>query len=96
MLSSFTTMLVSIFKLPQIIGDYLFNKDEDNQMIEIIKNIQQYEIDVDKQEKMASIDANDNIVPSEKSDVLMKTSPNTKGVQPRSVESQETEENCQK
>lgn len=96
MLSSFATMLVSIFKLPQIIADYLFNKDEDNQMIEIIKNIQQYEIDAVKLEKTVSIDAEKEIMSREKSDSEMKSSPNTTGEQPRSVESQGTEENCQK
>lgn len=93
-LSSFTTMLVSIFKLPEIIGDYLFNKDEDNQMIEIIKNIQQYEIDAVKLEKTVSIDAEKEIMFREKIDSEMKSSTNTTGMQPTSIESQGTQENC--
>lgn len=47
-ISSFVTMLTAILKLPQIIANYLFNKDEDNQMVEIIKSIQQYEVDISK------------------------------------------------
>ena len=49
-ISSFVTMLTAILKLPQIIANYLFNKDEDNQMVEIIKSIQQYEVDISKSE----------------------------------------------
>lgn len=48
--SSFTTMVLSIFKLPKIIADYLFNKEEDKLMSEIIQNIQKYEIDAVKYE----------------------------------------------
>ena len=48
--SSFTTMILSIFKLPKIIDDYLFNKKEDKLMSEIIQNIQKYEIDAVKYE----------------------------------------------
>ena len=49
-ISSFVTMVLSIFKLPEIIADYLFNKEEDQLMNTIIKNIQQYEIDAVKYE----------------------------------------------
>jgi len=49
-LSSFTTMILSIFKLPEIIANYLFNKKEDKLMSEIIQNIQKYEIDAVKYE----------------------------------------------
>lgn len=52
-ISSFVTMLTAILKLPQIIANYLFNKDEDNQMVEIIKSIQQYEVDISKSEYAA-------------------------------------------
>ena len=54
MISSFVTMLLSIFKLPQIIAEYLFNKEEDRMMSEVIKNIQTYEIDVVKAERLAN------------------------------------------
>ena len=47
-ISSFATMIVSLFKLPKIIADYLFNKKEDRLMNQIIKNIQQYEINAVK------------------------------------------------
>lgn len=52
--SSFVTMILSILKLPQIIAEYLFNKEEDRMMNEVIKNIQTYEIDVVKAERHAS------------------------------------------
>lgn len=58
--SSFVTMVLGIYKLPQIIADYLFNKEEDNLMKEIIANIQKYELDADRAERMreqASVDA---------------------------------------
>lgn len=42
--SSFITMIISIFKLPEIIANYLFNKEEDKLMNDIIQNIQTYEI----------------------------------------------------
>ena len=42
-ISSLVTIVLSIFKLPDIVATYLFNKDEDNQMVNIIKNIQEYE-----------------------------------------------------
>lgn len=44
-ISSLSTMVISIFTLPKIIAEYLFNKEEDKLMSEIIKNIQKYEID---------------------------------------------------
>lgn len=50
--SSFVTMILGIYKLPQIIADYLFNKEEDKQMTEIIVNIQKYELDADKTERL--------------------------------------------
>lgn len=84
MLSSFATMIISLYKLPQIIADYLFNKEEDNLMNEIIKNIQQYEIDAVKLEKMASINAGKEKLSGQKSDFPMKNSPNTTGKQPES------------
>lgn len=49
-ISSFITMILSIFKLPEIIANYLFNKEEDQLMNEIIKNIQVYELDAVKYE----------------------------------------------
>jgi len=50
LVSSFVTMVLSIFKLPKIIADYLFNKEEDKLMKEIIENIQSYEIEAVKYE----------------------------------------------
>ena len=47
-ISSFATMIVSLFKLPKIIADYLFNKKEDRLMNQIIKNIRQYELNAVK------------------------------------------------
>lgn len=59
-ISSFVTMVLSLLKLPQIIADYLYNKDEDEQMNKIIGNIQTYELNAVKEEKMlekAKVDA---------------------------------------
>lgn len=42
--SSFVTVIVSILKLPKIVALYLFNKEEDNLMKDVISNIQNYEI----------------------------------------------------
>lgn len=58
--SSFVTMVLAIYKLPEIIAQYLFNKEEDKQMERIIENIQKYELDADKAERMrdqANVDA---------------------------------------
>lgn len=57
--SSFVTVLTAILKLPQIIANYLFNKDEGNQMVEIIKSIQQYELGIAKTEHTAEEKAED-------------------------------------
>lgn len=43
-ISSFITMLVSLFKLPEIIAKYLFNPKEDENMAKIIGHIQTYDI----------------------------------------------------
>ena len=43
-ISSFITMLVSLFKLPEIIAKYLFNLKEDENMAKIIGHIQTYDI----------------------------------------------------
>lgn len=59
-ISSFVTMVLSLLKLPQIIADYLYNTDEDEQMNKIIGNIQTYELNAVKEEKMlekAKVDA---------------------------------------
>lgn len=45
-ISSFATIIVSIFKLPEIIARYLFNKKEDKQMAKVIRGIQRYEVDI--------------------------------------------------
>lgn len=44
--SSFVTMLVSLFKLPKIIAKYLFNPKEDESMAQIIGQIQKYDTDM--------------------------------------------------
>ena len=56
---SIVTMVVTIFKLPEIIAHYLFNKKEDKQMVHIIENIQQYEINAVKTEELHSQAIND-------------------------------------
>lgn len=83
MISSFSTMIISIFKLPKIIADYLFNKEEDQLMNEIIKNIQKYEIDAVKLEQEARVDAEKDKAAVKKNDLPMKSSPNLDGRQPK-------------
>lgn len=56
-ISSFVTMAVSIYELPKIITEYLFNKEEDTLMSEIIKNIQNYEIENRKLDNSAVVNA---------------------------------------
>lgn len=59
-ISSFVTVILTIFKLPQIIAEYLFNKNEDEQMGKIIENIQKYELNAARFERnrgKAKIDA---------------------------------------
>lgn len=51
-ISSFVTMVLAIFKLPKIIADYLFNKQEDEMMKSIIENIQKYELQATNVERM--------------------------------------------
>lgn len=41
---SLATMLVSLIKLPEIIAQYLFNLEEDKNMVAIIEKIQNYDI----------------------------------------------------
>lgn len=88
MMSSFATMILSIFKLPKIIADYLFNKEEDQLMNEIIKNIQAYEIDAVKLERIAKIEAEKEKANGQKNDVIMEISPNTSGKQPENLDEQ--------
>lgn len=57
MVTTFSTMLVSILKLPEIIAKYLFDKKEFKQMNDIIVNIQSYEIDAVKTDQSASLSA---------------------------------------
>lgn len=91
MLSTFSTMILSIFKLPKIIADYLFNKEEDKQMNEIIKNIQAYELEAVKLEKVAKLDSEKEIIDGLKNDLPFEESPNIDGTQPQDVETQTIE-----
>lgn len=50
LVSSFVTLISSIISLPQIIAKYLFNKEEDQLMNDVIKNIQDYELEAVKKE----------------------------------------------
>lgn len=58
--SSFATAIAALFKLPEIVAKYLFNKDEDKAMNEIIKNIQEYEINAVRLNDRTEIDVNGN------------------------------------
>ena len=44
LVSSFGTIIISLLKLPEIIAKYLFNPQEDESAIAIVKNIQRYDI----------------------------------------------------
>lgn len=62
-ISSFVSLLLGIIKLPKIIAKYLFDKEENNLMESIIKNIQIYELNATRYETIkekASIDAINN------------------------------------
>lgn len=41
---SLATMLVALFKLPEIIASYLFNREEDTSMVSVIEKIQNYDV----------------------------------------------------
>ncbi len=85
MLSTFATIVLSIFKLPKIIADYLFNKEEDAHISDIIKNIQKYELDAVKLEKTAFIDAEKEKSNEQNDDLSIETSPNNNGIEPESL-----------
>lgn len=50
MLSTFATMAASIFVLPKMVAEKLFDQKEDDIMTDIIKNIQAYEKDIEELE----------------------------------------------
>ena len=50
-ISSFATVIVALNKLPKIIARYLFDSNEDQNMTQVIKNIQDYEINMGEKEK---------------------------------------------
>lgn len=53
-ISSLTTMIVSLIKLPKIIAKYLFNPEEDQNMVKIIGQIQHYDLEMYNLEKQAN------------------------------------------
>lgn len=70
-ISSLVTMSLAIIKLPKIIAKYLFDKNEDNSIGVIIKNIQEYEINIAKYEANKSklnIDAANKVVTQQEDD----------------------------
>lgn len=48
LISAFTSMVVAVLNLPKIVAEYLFDKNEDNNMTQIIKGIQTYEVECEK------------------------------------------------
>lgn len=82
MLSSFITMIVSLYKLPKIIAKYLFNKKEDDMMNEVMKNIQSYEIEAHKMEYTAALDAQKDILNNHED---FDDSPNVSGKLPEDI-----------
>lgn len=89
-LSTFATMLVSIFKLPEIIAKYLFNKKEDQWMNVVIKNIQDYEIDMlrteHETEYKAKLESTEDKAPALNQEVNTEASPNITGMQPQNAD----------
>ena len=85
MITTLSTMILSIFKLPEIVANYLFNKEEDNQMVAIIKNIQEYELEAVKVEKLAITEQEKEIANSEEMDGRLVESSNEGYVQPESA-----------
>lgn len=51
---SLATMLVSLIKLPKIIAEYLFNPQEDENMVKIIGQIQNYDLQMYNLEQQAN------------------------------------------
>lgn len=92
--SSFVTAMISIFKLPEIIATYLFNKEEDQTMSDIIKNIQEYEIRaVDSERALirAEYDAaavkSNSFIKQTVDEEIPPHSPNETSEQPENIES---------
>ena len=83
MVSTVSTLILSIFKLPEIIAQYLFNVEEDKYMIDIIKNIQNYEINAVESENIGAEKAVKMVV---NEDVPMQSSPNVKDASLQNVE----------
>lgn len=52
LVSSLSTTLVAICKLPEIIAHYLFNPEEEKSIIEIIGEMQEYDIQKGKQDEV--------------------------------------------
>ena len=82
MITTLSTMIISIFKLPKIVAKYLFNKKEDDQMIEIIKNIQTYELEAVKLEKLEILNQEEEIANNDATDEFLEESTNISNVQP--------------
>ncbi len=79
-ISSFSAVLVALFKLPKIIAEYFFNKEEDNSMVKVIEQIQQYdremyalEINIEQkameQQNISNTDVDDVVVSNEEPNV---------------------------
>lgn len=85
MITTLSTMILSIFKLPEIVAKYLFNKKEDDHMIEVIKNIQKYELESVKLEKTAKLDSEKEVAVVEKQDLPLNESIYLNSAQPTDV-----------
>lgn len=97
-ISSFVSLLLGIIKLPKIIAKYLFDKEENNLMEGIIKNIQIYELNATRYEAVkekASIDAinnaSDDLIEDVKTDFSDYKDPTD---QTNDVEQQQSLNNC--
>lgn len=87
MLSTFATMVASIFVLPKMVAEKLFDQKEDDVMADIIKNIQKYETGIEEMEHtenrtLAALNYVSGRVSGNKSGQAMEDAPNKHGDAP--------------
>lgn len=87
MLSTFATMVASIFVLPKMVAEKLFDQKEDDIMADIIKNIQKYETGIEEMEHtenrtLAAINYVSGRVSGSESGQAMEDAPNQHGDAP--------------
>jgi len=76
--ASLVTLVLAILKLPKIIAKYLFNRDEDQVMNTIIKNIQHYELERIQLE-ILKLEKKEQLQLNAHKDAIVEGSPNDTG-----------------